>query len=117
MFDKLRIMVQTFSPGLVFISETKFNGRKAGLVKARLGFDGGIHVDSIGRSGGLILLWRKGVDEEYDPPVRILTLLSPPRMVRHGGLQVLKGNPKKHKDIILGSFFGACEASLHFPGW
>lgn len=58
-FDKLRIMVRTFSPGLVFISETKLNGRKAGLVKARLGFDGGIHVDSIGRSGGLILLWRK----------------------------------------------------------
>ena len=58
-FDKLRMMVRSYSPDLVFISETKLCGRRASLVKGRLGFDGGLYVDSAGRSGGLILLWKK----------------------------------------------------------
>lgn len=61
-FDKLRLMIRSYSPDLVFISETKLRGRKASLVRCRLGFDGGVHVDSVGRSGGLILLWRKEWD-------------------------------------------------------
>ncbi|GMN47640.1 hypothetical protein TIFTF001_016822 [Ficus carica] len=61
-FDKLRMMVRSFSPDVVFISETKLRGRRPSLVKSRLGFDGGMHIDSEGRSGGLILLWKKDWD-------------------------------------------------------
>lgn len=32
-FDKLWMIVRSFSPGLVFISETKLNGRRASLIK------------------------------------------------------------------------------------
>ena len=58
-FDKLQMMVRSYSPDLVFISETKLCGRRASLVKCRLGFDGGMHVDSVGRSGSLVFLWKK----------------------------------------------------------
>lgn len=44
---------------MVFISKTKLNGRRASLIKDRLGFEYGVHVDSVGRSGGLALMWRK----------------------------------------------------------
>lgn len=58
-FNKLRMILQTFSLSLVFISETKLYGRVARLVKDSVGYDGGIHVDLAGRSGGLILRWKK----------------------------------------------------------
>ena len=39
---------------LVFLSKSKLRGRKAGRLKTRLGFDNGLHVESEGKSGGLI---------------------------------------------------------------
>ena len=61
-FNKLRMIVRSFSPGLVFISETKLSGRRASLIKDRLGFEYGVHVDSVGRSGGLALVRTKDWD-------------------------------------------------------
>ncbi|GMN74700.1 hypothetical protein TIFTF001_052430, partial [Ficus carica] len=46
------------SPCMVFLSETRLFGRRATNLRKRLGFDGMIHVDSEGRSGGIALLWR-----------------------------------------------------------
>ena len=59
MFNKLRQLVRSKAPELVFLSETKFWGQKAVNLKRRLGYENGIHVDSAGKSGGLILLWGK----------------------------------------------------------
>lgn len=61
-FDRLRRLLRTYSPGLVFLSETKLWGKEAERVKQFVGFDNGFHVDCIGRSGGLIILWRKTWD-------------------------------------------------------
>ncbi|TXG57234.1 hypothetical protein EZV62_018547 [Acer yangbiense] len=38
--------------------KTKLNGSRLGKIKDLLGFVGGISVDSIGNSGGLMLLWK-----------------------------------------------------------
>lgn len=55
---------RTFSPGLVFISETKLHGRATRMVRDSVGYEGRVHVDCEGRSGGLILIWKK--DWELD---------------------------------------------------
>lgn len=57
--DNLRMIIYTFSSSLIFISETKLYGKAAGMVKDIVGYGGGVHVDSEGRSGGLFHLWRK----------------------------------------------------------
>lgn len=51
-------------PILVFLMETKLHKNKMGWVKQKLGFNNMLVVDSVGRSGGLALLWsdEKGVE-------------------------------------------------------
>lgn len=56
-FDKLQLLIWNVFPSLVFIAETKLAGKRASLIKERLGFSGGIRVDSVGKGGGLVLLW------------------------------------------------------------
>ena len=41
---------------MVFLSETRLCGQSAVNLKRKLGFDGMILVNSVGRSGGLALL-------------------------------------------------------------
>ncbi|PON98092.1 Endonuclease/exonuclease/phosphatase, partial [Trema orientale] len=50
------------SPGLVFLSETKLTGNRANGVKFHIGIPNGFVVDSVGHSGGLLLLWQDGWD-------------------------------------------------------
>ncbi|KAL0408323.1 UNVERIFIED_CONTAM: hypothetical protein Sradi_1766700 [Sesamum radiatum] len=47
--------------GLVFISKTKCKGRRYDRLKEKFNYHR-IGVDAIGRSGGLLLLWRKDVE-------------------------------------------------------
>ncbi|KAK2637678.1 hypothetical protein Ddye_025473 [Dipteronia dyeriana] len=51
-------MISNHSPEFIFPSETKVNGNKASRVKEVLGFNGCFSVDSVGISGGLMLLWK-----------------------------------------------------------
>ncbi|KAL0446010.1 UNVERIFIED_CONTAM: hypothetical protein Slati_1728900, partial [Sesamum latifolium] len=53
-------MIRTHNPSLVFLIETKSGKRRADSLKNRLNMYE-IHVDAIGRSGGLLLLWNKDV--------------------------------------------------------
>ncbi|XP_075486421.1 uncharacterized protein LOC142526031 [Primulina tabacum] len=57
-FRELKRLVAEKSPTLPFICETKMMGFKCEWWKHVLGFDGFFVVDSKGRSGGLMLLWR-----------------------------------------------------------
>ncbi|KAK3204644.1 hypothetical protein Dsin_018690 [Dipteronia sinensis] len=50
--------VKKHSPDLVFLSKTKINRSWANSIKVQLGFTSGISVDSIGKSGGLLLMWK-----------------------------------------------------------
>lgn len=58
------MIIRTFSPSLLFISETRIFGRAARRIKDLVGFHGSVHVDSAGRSGGLMLLWSKDWEVE-----------------------------------------------------
>ncbi|KAF7828452.1 reverse transcriptase [Senna tora] len=42
--------------------ETKAKRKKMDNVRRRMGFDFGVYVDAIGRSGGLAVLWKKEID-------------------------------------------------------
>ena len=50
-------LTQKYDPAIFVIMETKLGGNRAKLVTDRLPFDGAIHTDTIGLSGGLWLLW------------------------------------------------------------
>ncbi|XP_059436330.1 uncharacterized protein LOC132169290 [Corylus avellana] len=50
-------MVKEKKPLLVFLMETKMNAKKMEFVRIKLKFDNMFAVDSVGRSGGLALLW------------------------------------------------------------
>lgn len=95
-FDKFRMILRIFSPGLVFISETKLHGKAAMLVREAVGYDGGVHVDCQGRSGGLILICKKDWDmnmQSYTCRQIDTTVKSPERLVwRFTGFY---GNPAK----------------------
>jgi exonuclease III len=55
----LRRMVKAKRPCLVFLMETKLKQRKMEKIRCLLGFQNLFAVDSIGRSGGLALLWKE----------------------------------------------------------
>jgi exonuclease III len=52
-------MVKEKGPDLVFLMETKMQNKKCDFIRIKLGFDYMFGVDSLGRSGGLLLLWKK----------------------------------------------------------
>ncbi|KAL0405661.1 UNVERIFIED_CONTAM: putative mitochondrial protein [Sesamum latifolium] len=54
-------LIKVHSPGLVFLSETKCKSRRVEQLKEYLNYNG-IGVDSCGKGGGLLLLWRKDID-------------------------------------------------------
>ncbi|KAL0433422.1 UNVERIFIED_CONTAM: hypothetical protein Slati_2676500 [Sesamum latifolium] len=58
---KLKELIQLHKPGLVFLSETKCKTKRCARIKKPVNYNG-IGVDSIGKGGGLFLLWRKDVE-------------------------------------------------------
>lgn len=60
-FIALRHEMQNHRPQIIFISESKINEVKAQIVKLNLGYDCCFCVESVGRSGGLLLLWHSNI--------------------------------------------------------
>jgi exonuclease III len=54
----LHRLVKEKKPDLVFLMETKMQNKKCDFIRIKLGFDYMFGVDSVGRSGGLLLLWK-----------------------------------------------------------
>jgi len=52
-------MVSCKKPDFVFLMETKVGRSHVERLRVKLGFEGLFYVDSIGRSGGLALFWRR----------------------------------------------------------
>ena len=63
---ELHNLVRLEAPALVFVSETKIDGRRVADIASRLGFAGCMPVSSNGLSGGLALFWSKEVDVEVN---------------------------------------------------
>ena len=50
-------LINAHSPSIVIITETRIGGTRAKEITNRLSFDGAIHSDTIGYSGGIWVLW------------------------------------------------------------
>ena len=48
-------------PSLVFLMETKSQAHRSERVRVRIGFDNVFVVESVGKSGGLVLPWRNDI--------------------------------------------------------
>ena len=57
--------VKDTDPVLVFLSETKANRNRIRGIQRKLNFTQGIIVPSDGRSEGLAMLWKEGVDVSF----------------------------------------------------
>lgn len=51
-------LVRVKKPRFVFLIETKVKFEKLQRLRCSIGFDGVFHVDLVGRSGGLVMLWK-----------------------------------------------------------
>ena len=56
-------LLNRHTPTIVVVTETRVGGERAKDITDRLPFDGAIHADTIGYSGGLWVLWNSTVAE------------------------------------------------------
>lgn len=56
--QSLNLLVKAKAPEVVFIMETKQCSKRPQIVARKIKYEGCIVVDAIGRSGGLMLLWK-----------------------------------------------------------
>ena len=56
-------LLSRHSPAIVVVTETRVGGERAKAITDRLPFDGAIHADTIGLSGGIWVLWNSAVVE------------------------------------------------------
>ena len=59
----VRELARVYDPAIFVIMETRLGGERAKNITDRLPFDGAIHTDTIGWSGGLWLLWNSDLVE------------------------------------------------------
>lgn len=59
---EVRKIVNRFSPNILFLCETKKTKKEMEWIRVKLGFTSCFSVDSIGRSGGLAVLWTMDVN-------------------------------------------------------
>jgi hypothetical protein len=64
---ELRDLIRSYNPAVVFLCETKKKSKAMERVMWSLGFRHGVAVDCKGKSGGLALWWRDGVDVSVRP--------------------------------------------------
>ena len=61
---ELRELVQHWKPKIVFLSETKMKKYRMEREKFKIGLLNGLIVPSVGRSGGLVMLWSRDIKVE-----------------------------------------------------
>ncbi|KAK9689802.1 hypothetical protein RND81_09G081800 [Saponaria officinalis] len=80
----LRDLLKREASAFVFLCETKLSGRE--MKKFRLKCEGrdGMEVDSVGRSGGLAFIWRRGMQCEFRSASRVTSFYGWPAVAdRH----------------------------------
>ena len=58
----LHRIVKSKGPTVLFLMETKLNNGRIEDIRTKIGFDYAFTAPSVGRSGGLALLWKQEVD-------------------------------------------------------
>lgn len=59
---RLKKLLSRERPDVIFLMETKLGSVEMNIIKNKLQFQNGYHVDAMGRSGGLSLMWMDNVD-------------------------------------------------------
>lgn len=59
--QSLGLLIKDKGPGMVFLFETKLFGEKARRIARRFKYEGCIVVDVVGRSAGLLFMWKEEV--------------------------------------------------------
>ena len=54
----LKNLIDSHTPTIVIITETCVGGERAKDITDKLPFDGALHADTIGYSGGIWVLWK-----------------------------------------------------------
>ncbi|GMI87724.1 hypothetical protein HRI_002441700 [Hibiscus trionum] len=101
---RLRHALRDFNPSVVFFSETKLQDARMARIRQTCGFNNGIEVSSVGRSGGLSLAWKDSIS---------ITLRS--FSVRH--IDVLINDDGEGKCWRCTGFYGAPEEHLREASW
>ena len=60
----LHDLVRCWNPKIVFLMDTKSKKNRMERIKNRIGFANGLIVPSVGRSGGIALLWTREISLE-----------------------------------------------------
>ena len=60
----LHDLVRCWNPKIVFLMEIKSKKNRMESIKNRIGFSNGLIVPSVGRSGGIALLWTREISLE-----------------------------------------------------
>ncbi|KAF3951928.1 hypothetical protein CMV_022471 [Castanea mollissima] len=60
----LKALIREESLDVVFLAESKSKSRKIEKIRSRIGFVDKYCVDPVGKSGGLAIFWKAGVDLE-----------------------------------------------------
>ena len=127
-------LVQTHSPSIVFLCETRQSKNKMSRYRARLGLRGFDASDSVGLSGGLALYWHeslsldvKEINERYidayvtgtagEPPWRLTCVYGEPRTEdRHRMWSLLRDLHQKANMpwVVVGDFNEAMWSFEHF---
>lgn len=92
-------MVHSKRPILVFLMETLSTNSRMSYIKNKLGFKGVFTVDSLGRNGGLALLWREEVQVHINSYSRnhIDAKVSVDERSMHWRFTGFYGHPKRNK--------------------
>jgi exonuclease III len=132
----LHRLVKEKRPSLVFLMETKSQSIRLEKVRVRIGFDNVFVVNSVGKSGGLALLWRNDICveiqnysrhhinavvsmEKTGPPWKFSGFYGHPEADKRSeswSLLRLLGSFNPHSWLCLGDFNEILEADEKFGG-
>ncbi|KAF4394179.1 hypothetical protein F8388_005813 [Cannabis sativa] len=92
----LQTIVRKFSPSLVFLSETKLYGGWAEGIQRHVNFQNSFHVDCVGKSGGLLLLW----NEDWEVSVKSFSVGHIDALVQCPGRRRVRETQKQLDDLL-----------------
>ena len=95
---QLRELVQRWKPKIVFLSETKMKKYRMEREKFKIGLLNGLIVPSVGKSGGLAMLWSRDIKVEIQAYSRnhIDAVLTDPDSNFKWRITGFYGNPETH---------------------
>ncbi|KAG4109650.1 hypothetical protein ERO13_1Z049693v2, partial [Gossypium hirsutum] len=100
---ELKQLIGAHNPDIIFLSETKMNGNDFRRVQNKCRLQNGLTVNSEGRSGGLALMWKEGIN------------VSIQSFSKHHIDSIV--NLENNKNMRVTGFYGHANPSLRNSSW